>query len=195
MASNDQQSDNFMDLTSLNQQLESIENEPPFEQWQPTVCGDIDIVIAKDGTWFHEGKAITRVGLVKLLARVLIKEGEDYFLKTPVEKMRIQVEDAPFVITRWQHIDSYIDNQSPSLKVFSNLDHQAILCESHPLVSDHQTPNSPALYVILHRQLKARVHRNVYYQWAEIAQEQQLDNETHFVITSGNHVFSIGRLD
>lgn len=71
---------------------------PPVEHWDPPLSGDIDIRIARDGTWYHEGAAIERPALVRLFAGLLKREGDEYFLVTPVEKWRIQVEDAPFVL-------------------------------------------------------------------------------------------------
>lgn len=199
MALNDQQSDHFMDLQQLNKQLNkqltSLDNEPPFEQWHPTVCGDIDILIKQDGTWHHEGTQITRLGLIKLLANVLIKENGDYYLKTPIEKMRIQVEDAPFVITQWQQLTPTNSNEVALIQVSSNLDHQVILSEQHPLMMNHSNADDVSLYVELHRKLTAKVHRNVYYQWAEIAQEQKINGQRHFVIQSGTQHYSIGTLD
>jgi hypothetical protein len=70
---------------------------PPVESWNPPFCGDIDMEIKRDGTWFHEGTPIGRRGLVKLFASILIREGDKYFLVTPVEKVGIRVEDAPFI--------------------------------------------------------------------------------------------------
>ena len=70
---------------------------PPVHKWNPEFCGDIDMVIKRDGTWFHEGTPIGRARLVRLFSTVLKREGDEFFLVTPVEKMRITVEDAPFV--------------------------------------------------------------------------------------------------
>lgn len=69
----------------------------PVDQWHPPFCGDIDMRIARDGTWFHNGTPILRPAMVQLFSRILRKEGDAYFLVTPVEKVGIQVEDVPFV--------------------------------------------------------------------------------------------------
>ncbi|NVK24261.1 MAG: DUF1285 domain-containing protein [Gammaproteobacteria bacterium] len=182
-----------MDLTKINKHVESLDDEPPFDDWHPTNCGDIDIVIKPDGTWLHEGKAITRLGLVKLLARVLIKENGDYFLKTPVEKMRIQVEDAPFVVTQWRTISN--DKTPEKIEVTTNLGNTYIIDSDHPITAKSDPYNNPCLYVTLHRQLTAKVHRNVYYQWAEIAQEKNIEGIIHMVLESGNQNFSLGALE
>lgn len=71
----------------------------PVEQWDPPFCGDMDMLVARDGTWIHEGKPIRRASLVELFASILkLEEDGEYYLVTPVEKVRIQVEDCPFVV-------------------------------------------------------------------------------------------------
>ena len=87
----------FDDLLAAQQRAESA--APPVEQWHPPLCGDMDLVIRRNGEWVHNGGVIERAALVKLFASVLKREGEDYFLVTPVEKWRIRVEDAPLFIT------------------------------------------------------------------------------------------------
>jgi hypothetical protein len=180
-----------MDLQTLAQQVESLDSEPPFHLWSPTNCGDIDMVIKPDGTWFHQGTPIGRIKLVKLFAKVLIQEDGDYFLKTPAEKMRIQVEDAPFVITQWQLHNT---EEGQAIEVESNLNHKLLLGEQHPIVIE-QNAGEPQLYVILNRGLKAKVHRNVYYQWIENAQEKTINGKAHLVVQSANCEFSLGSLE
>ena len=88
-----------MNLSALSQQLEGV--IPPLDTWDPPYCGEMDILIKADGTWHYHGTPITRLRLVKLFAKVLIKDRNDYFLKTPAEKVKISVEDAPFLIVNW----------------------------------------------------------------------------------------------
>src|SRR5215831_8942630 len=90
-------SDDFaIGLASLQREAALGRGLPPVERWHPSHCGDIDIRIARDGTWFHMGTPIGRKELVRLFSTILRKDGEDYVLVTPAEKMRITVEDAPF---------------------------------------------------------------------------------------------------
>ena len=91
-----------MKLDALLQQLgnEDQINQFPLDQWTPEHCGDIDIRIAKDGTWWHEGGRIRRERLVRLFSALLICEDDEYFLITPAEKARIQVEDAAPTVCR-----------------------------------------------------------------------------------------------
>jgi len=163
---------------------------PPVESWNPPYCGKIDIHIKANGDWFHEGSAFKRLPLVKMFASVLIKEvnnnAEEYFLVTPVEKVKIQVDDAPFVLTQWH----WLDEKESIMQVSTNLDDEFILNEAHPLtVSDNGD-----LYVTVRRNLMAKVHRNVYYQWAGIAREQQTNNGTDLVFSSAECQFVLGSI-
>ena len=177
-----------MDIQTLTQQLDDLSQSPPFEKWNPPFCGDLDMVIKSDGRWFYMGSPIGRIKLVKLFASVLVKEDNEYFLKTPAEKVRIQVEDAPFMITEWQHQDT---EQGPAIVVTTNLGQSIVLGEQHPLINNTGTaPDAePKLYVELHRGLTARVHRNVFYQWAEIATSTEIDQTERFYIESAGKIF------
>ena len=178
-----------MDLQQLSQRIDVLDDEPPFDLWHPEFCGDMDLVIKADGSWWYMGSPIGRLALIKLFARVLVLENNEYFLKTPVEKIRIQVEDAPFVIVDWHQLKT---PQGSAIQVASNLGHTAILSEQHPLQLDNKRQDNPKLYVTLHRGLKALVHRNVYYQWVELGEEKHLQNQTQLVLKSGSDQFSLG---
>lgn len=165
---------------------------PPVESWNPPYCGEIDIHIKANGDWFHEGGIIKRLPLVKMFASVLIKEViqeegsevEEYFLVTPVEKVKIQVDDAPFVLTQW----CWLDEKESTMQVSTNLGDEFILNDEHALtVSDNGD-----LYVTVRRNLTAKVHRNVYYQWANMAQEQKTKNGTELVFFSADCQFVLG---
>lgn len=180
-----------MDIQSLTKQLDDLSQSPPFEKWNPPFCGDIDMVIKEDGRWFYMGSPIGREKLVKLFASVLIKENNEYFLKTPAEKIRIQVEDAPFVITSWHHSDT---TEGPAIVVTTNIGQQIVLGEQHQLINETQAKDDtePKLYVELRRNLRARVHRNVFYQWVEIAESTENNQTETFFITSANKKFILG---
>ena len=98
-----------MDLATLQKQLGDQQGKlPPVDKWNPDFCGDMELVIKHDGSWFYMGTPIGRKALVKLFASVLKKEGEAYFLVTPVEKLGITVEDVPYVITQWEQQDDLL---------------------------------------------------------------------------------------
>jgi hypothetical protein len=86
-----------MDLTRLYADAHAQGPLPPVERWNPPFCGDIDMRIAHDGTWFYNGTPIERPAMVQLFARIMRKENDAYFLVTPVEKVGITVEDVPFI--------------------------------------------------------------------------------------------------
>lgn len=163
-----------------------VKKMPPVELWDPPFCGDIDLEIKSDGSWFYNGTIFKRLSLVKLFASVLKKEGEKYFLVTPVEKVGIVVEDAPFLITQWQ----WLDEKKTQMQVTSNLDDSFILNAEHPL----EVTGDGGLYVTVRRNLQAKVHRNVYYQWVDLAHEEHNEDGTALVFFSAEHRFSLGKL-
>ena len=154
---------------NLLSQLESLENKddfPPVHLWNPERVYDFDMRIDKDGRWIHEGSEIKRIKLVKLFASVLKKEGEDYYLVTPVEKARIQVEDVPFLIVE-------IEAQQYKTICRTNLDELIVLSNEHPLTLEANSVSEEVLpYVDVRSGLKARFNRNVYYQAIELAEER-----------------------
>ncbi|MBA6389910.1 DUF1285 domain-containing protein [Colwellia sp. BRX10-3] len=160
---------------------------PPVELWDPPFCGDIDLEIKLDGSWFYNGTVFKRLSLVKLFASVLKKEDDKYFLVTPVEKVGIIVEDAPFILTQWQ----WLDDKKTSMEVTTNLDDSFILNADHPL----EITEDGGLYVTVRRNLQAKVHRNVYYQWVDLASEDDIGKGTEMVFFSAEHRFSLGQLE
>ncbi len=176
-----------MSLESIASQLGQSKNKlPPVDEWDPPYCGEMNLTIKANGEWFYQGSIFKRLSLVKLLASVLKKEGDDYFLVTPVEKIKIQVEDAPFILTNWQ----WQDKQQTIMQVCTNLDDCFILDDQHPLsiINDNY-------YVTVRRNLLAKVHRNVYYQWVDMAQEITTEKGTKLVITSAKQQFSLGYIN
>lgn len=160
---------------------------PPVEQWNPPYCGEIDLVIKANGTWLYNGSEIKRSRLIKLFASVLMREDDNYYLVTPVEKVKIVVEDAPFLLTHWQ----WLNADKPLMQVSTNIGDTFELNSQHPmsLGVDGQ------LYVLVRRNLLARVHRNVFYQWVNIANEVQHDDVSELVLHSADQEFSLGRLE
>ena len=137
---------------------------PPVERWTPPLSGDLDMRIARDGRWFYLGSEIRRAPLVRLFSTILKREDDDYFLVTPVEKWRIQVEDLPFVALSVERVDD-------ALVFTTNVGSTVVAGSEHPLVvdTDAQTGEPhPRLHV--RSNLEALVHRNAFYQlvaWAE----------------------------
>ncbi|MGB0937057.1 MAG: DUF1285 domain-containing protein [Colwellia sp.] len=177
-------------LTSqLNQSTQKTDKKlPPIESWNPPYCGEINIEIKTNGDWFHEGTAFKRMKLVKLFSSVLWREvtedKDEYFLVTPVEKIKIRVEDSPFVLTQWH----WQDETKQTMVLSTNLDDEFILDKEHPISLNEQGE----LYVLVRRNLLAKVHRNVYYQWVDLAQEVTQGDVTELVLNSAGEQFVLG---
>jgi hypothetical protein len=141
---------------------------PPLESWHPPLSGDIDIVIASDGRWYHQGGLIERFELVKLFASILRYEAEiGFVLVTPVEKWRIQVEDAPFIAVAL----SRRQRQRQQLLVFAtNVGEEVCVDSGHPLVLLGDA-NQKKPYITVRNGLMAKLSRPVYYQLVEWAEE------------------------
>jgi hypothetical protein len=140
---------------------------PPVHLWHPEHCGEIDIRIRKDGVWFHEGAPIGREALVRLFSTVLRLDPDGYHLVTPVEKMRITVEDAPFIATR-------VDRGGDALIFQTNVGDtvQAGRDNAIRVEIDAET-GEPRPYVHVRRGLEALIARPVFYELAEMAAEHE----------------------
>jgi len=135
---------------------------PPVESWNPTHCGDSQMRIARDGTWYHQGSPIRREAMVRLFATILRREPDgSYVLVTPAEKLDIEVEDAPFVAVE---LKSDGDGPARSLAFRINTGEAVIAGPDHALTLDGGQPG-----IELRRGIAARIARPVYYELAELA--------------------------
>ncbi len=141
---------------------------PPVHLWNPAHCGAIDIVIRKDGLWFHEGTPIGREALVRLFSTVLRKDPEGYVLVTPVEKLSITVEDAPFVAVR---VDRRLEaGETAVLRFTTNVGDTVDAGPDHPIrVEMDPLTGEPRPYVHVRAGLEALISRPVFYEVAEYA--------------------------
>jgi hypothetical protein len=150
-------------------------------------CGDIDIRIAADGTWFHEGGPIGRKNLVKLFASVLERDDAgDYWLTTPVERAHIQVDDAPFVAVEMQASGSDRDQR---LTFRTNIDSEILADSAHPLTFRARPNGDPAPYLSLGGGLSALVIRAVYYELVAHGVTERRDGEDQFGVWSAGNFF------
>jgi hypothetical protein len=158
---------------------------PPLEKWNPPFCGDLDMQIRRDGTWFYQGTPIGRPELVKLFASILWREGDKYYLVTPVEKVGITVEDAPFVAVDFEAEGSGGDQ---SLHFVTNLGDTASAGPDHPIrvERDPQT-GEPAPYVRIRRNLEALIDRKSFYRLVDIGTH----HEGWFGLWSGGQFFGV----
>jgi len=159
---------------------------PPVHLWNPAHCGEIDIVIKKNGLWFHEGTPIRREGLVRLFSTVLRKDPEGYVLVTPVEKLAIQVEDAPFVAIR-------VDRDGEALKFLTNVGDEVEAGPENPIrVEMDAVTGEPRPYVHVRRGLEALIARPVFYELAEMAARRDTPNGPMMCVASKGAWFPIG---
>ena len=182
-----------MPAKKLEQIFKQINNKslPPVHLWNPELTGDMDMRIAADGNWFYRGSVIERARMVKLFSTILKREQDQYYLVTPVEKYRIEVEDAPFIAVE---VDLVEDNE-PHLVFRTNVDDQVIADSQHPiLVNTQLETGEPRPYVHIRNDLYALMHRNVFYHLVEIAQQQSINGSQQLVVYSAGECFSLGQL-
>jgi hypothetical protein len=165
---------NKPDLDSLTQSLPEARSAlPPLEKWYPELSGDIDIRIDADGTWYHEGGEIHRQPLVNLFASILRREDDgEYYLVTPVEKWRIQVERYPLLLVA---MDVSGKGSNQIIQFTTNTSREVKLGENHPLRIAVQPAGEVLPVVMVGQGLEALVSRPVYYQLADLVEP---DTET-----------------
>ena len=167
------------------------EGLPPIHLWDPPDCGDLDMEIRRDGTWFYNGTPIGRAPLVRLFSTILRKEGARYVLVTPVEKVGIRVEDAPFVA-----VDAEIAGAGAeqSLTFVTNVGDRVTAGPERPLrVPLDPETGEPAPYVLVRGALEARIDRKTFYRIVEAGEERVVDGEPWFGLHSAGQFFPIQR--
>jgi len=172
---------------------EAGKGPPPVERWNPPFCGDLDLRIAADGTWFYLKTPIGRPALVKLFASVLKREGDKYFLVTPVEKCGIQVDDAPFLA-----VELAVEQAAagPILKFRTNVDDWVGCGPEHALRFELE-PGTGGLKPYLHvrRNLWAKVTRALFFDLVERGEEREVDGRAMFGVTSMGSFFPMAPAD
>ena len=158
---------------------------PPVHLWNPPFCGDIDMRIAADGTWFYLGTPIGRPALVRLFAGVLKREGDRYFLVTPVEKVGITVDDAPFVATDFRR-------EGDRLVFVTNVGDETAAGPDNPM-RVALTDGEPRPYVHVRRGLEALIDRKTFYRLVEMGETATVGGEAWFGLRSGGAFFPIQR--
>lgn len=136
---------------------------PPVHLWNPARSGEIDIVIKRDGRWVHEGAPIAREALVRLFSTILRKDPDGVWLVTPVEKLRITVEDAPFVAVR-------MDRDGEALRFLTNVGDEVEAGPAHPIRVEVGADGEPRPYLHVRRGLEALIARPVFYELADMAE-------------------------
>jgi hypothetical protein len=159
----------------------------------PMLCGDIAMRIDRNGLWSSHGSPIGRQELVKLFASVLKRdETGDFWLITPVEKARIQVEDAPFLA-----VELIVDGEGKNQKltIRTNIDDIVTIDDDHPLEVEFDPETAePAPYITIREGIRARLARPVYYELVEIGEEAPHSGDVYYGIWSCNSFFPLGKL-
>ncbi|NNL36184.1 MAG: DUF1285 domain-containing protein [Silicimonas sp.] len=158
---------------------------PPVHLWDPPDCGDLDIRIARDGTWFYLGTPIGRPEMVRLFSTILRKDGDRYVLVTPVEKVGIVVDDAPFVAVDFEATGA---GEDQILTFETNVGDEAAAGPDHPIrVERAAETGEPSPYVHIRADLEALIDRKSFYRLVEIGTHR----DDWFGVWSGGAFFPI----
>lgn len=196
----------MMQLTELKAQIDSEERisktdirvfrsnsdieRSPFEKWQPVLCKNVFFEIDIYGSWLHNNTRIERNEMIKLFSTVLIKQENKHYLKTPQELIEVKVQDCPFVVTSWEYVKNSQDQNV--IVVTTNVEEKYEVNEEFcfELCTTESLQTTSPLSVIIKDGLKARLHRNVYYQLVELLEEQLNEQgELKYTLRSGDYQF------
>lgn len=160
----------------------------PVEQWNPPYCGDIDMRIARDGAWFYQGTPILRPALVRLFSTILRKDPDRYVLVTPVERVGIIVDDAPFMATEFL-VD--VASSTPILKFRTNVDEWVSVGPEHPLRFDLQASGGVKPYIRVRGELWALVTRALAIDLIALCEVRAHEGADSFGLASGGAFFPL----
>lgn len=160
---------------------------PPLHLWNPPFCGEIDMRIARDGTWFYLGTPIGRAPMVKLFSSILRREGDRYVLVTPVEKVGIQVDDAPL-----HAVDFTVagEGAAQALTFTTKTDDEATLGPDHPLrIPRDPETGEPSPYILIRAGLEARIDRKSFYRMVDLGCHAPVNGQSWFGVWSQGQFF------
>jgi hypothetical protein len=167
------------------------ENALPVDKWNPEYCGEMDMVIRRDGSWWHEGARITRAPLIKLFSSILRKDDDGHhYLVTPVEKIQIRVECAAFLAIR---VDVEGEGENQRLFFTTNMDEVIEAGRDRPLrvITDPETLE-PTPLISVRGRLEAVLARSVFYELVEYATEKETKDGPQLGVYSGGEFFPLG---
>jgi hypothetical protein len=190
MAKQGQSAGNLEDLTVAARQATNATPEgkglPPVHLWNPPFCGDLDMRIASDGTWYYMGTPIGRPALVRLFSTILKREDGKHFLVTPVEKVGIRVDDAPFLAVEMQKRAS---GDGPFLRFRTNVDDWVDCDAAHRLRFEAAADGGLTPYLHVRADLWAKVTRALYYDLVDMGEERMVDGQEMFGVESAGEFF------
>lgn len=162
---------------------------PPVHLWNPEFCGDIDMRIARDGSWFYLGTPIGRAPMVKLFSSILKREDGQYFLVTPVEKVGIKVDDLPL-----HAVDFEVEGEGPAqvLRFLTKTEDEVVASTDNPLRIDCDAETGePSPLVHVRRGLWARIDRKSFYRLIELGVHEMVDGQSWFGLWSSGRFFPV----
>ena len=159
---------------------------PPVERWNPPFCGDLDMRIGADGTWYYLKTPIGRPALVRLFSTILKREDGKHFLVTPVEKVGIRVDDAPFLAVEMQRKN---DSRGALLRFRTNVDDWVDCDAAHRLRFEAASDGGLTPYLHVRADLWAKVTRALYYDLVDMGEERMVDGQEMFGIESAGEFF------
>lgn len=167
MGAPDSEQDAMQSILKAAEAVDNADGLPPVERWEPDYCGEMDMVIRRDGSWWHEGARIGREKLIRLFARILRKDADgETYLVTPVEKIRIKVEAAPFLAVR---VDAQGEGKDQRLAFLTNMDDAVVAGPEHPIRVEIGPDGEPDPYVHIRGRLEALITRAAFYDLVEHA--------------------------
>lgn len=182
------------DRSASSTRLDHGDAPSPAKRRQPVDCGHFDIRIARDGTWFYRESPIHRAALVRLFSTVLRREEDGTFwLVTPAERGRINVDDAPFVA-----VELTVEGAGRDQRLIfrTNIDETVAVDADHPLrVDTNEATGEPNPYILVRDRLEARLNRPVFYQLVDLATEERVGDATRWGVWSTGTFFPIGSPD
>lgn len=162
---------------------------PPVHLWNPPFCGDLDMEIRRDGTWFYLGTPIGRHALVKLFASIIRRDGDNYFLVTPVEKIGIRVVDAPFVAVDAEATGAGRDQK---LTFTTNVEDVVTAGPENPIrVTRDPGTGEPSPYILIRRNLEALIDRKTFYRLIDRGSHETHEGASWFGLWSGGVFFPV----
>ena len=162
---------------------------PPVEKWNPPFCGDIDMHILRNGKWTYMGSEIKRPAMIKLFSNIIrLDDDGHYYLVTPVEKVRIKVDDVPFVAVSMNKTE---DEGINCLSFMTNVQDEIMLSKENPIEIVINDNDEPSPYITVRKNLKALISRSVYYDLINMAEEEMIDDKKFLVIKSNNTSFKL----
>lgn len=167
----------------------TVRGPAPVHLWNPPYCGDLALRITADGQWLHEGRPIRRPAMVKAFANLMKREGERYFLVTPVEKVGIQVDEWPFVTVDLEVSGS---GDAQCLRFTTNVGDEVMVSAEHPLRVETAEDGAPRPRVRVRGELWARVGRADFYRLVDLAEARRENAQDWLGVTSQGVFFPLG---